>query len=301
MACCVVAAFIINKLISACEKLHIGLDIQYNDAFTPMISSAEDEKHSGEGKLITKLSLTGLTCAACTVAVEAALAELEGVESVRTSLQLQQATVIHDGQKTKDTDLKAAVEDLGYEAEIGQRSADAVLKLLQRGDDLAALRTAFIRSATLLSALFLINEQRVYGSLWRLSIFSTSWSIPSLSVVISGAVQWYCGSFLYRNAWTAATKRRVNMDSLIAFSTSLGLFLSLMSLAIYGAAARSTYFQTCAALTTVVLGGRYFDSLSKKQSGEGLLNLFSHRAENAMVKKRDGKVCHEKLWLESLV
>lgn len=57
--------------------------------------------------------VTGMTCGHCQKAVEAAIGQLEGVQSVRVDLKAGEAKVLGNAN---DHAVTAAVEDAGYEA-----------------------------------------------------------------------------------------------------------------------------------------------------------------------------------------
>jgi Cu+-exporting ATPase len=288
MACCVIAAFVINKIILACEALHLGLDIQYNDAFENSVAFNGEERadrHGTTDPSTTKLSLTGMTCSACTATVENALRAVEGVEEVKVSLQLQQAMVMH-ATGVKAERLKEVAEGAGYGAEIGTRSTSATMAVLQRKEELCILRGAFANSTMFLCMIVAIS---IFVPPSSLAILWQSWlSVMSL-MCLNVLVQVYAAANIYMNAWRGVVCGRLNMDSMISISSLMGFGLSLMGLTISGPHAE-TYFQTTAALITVVLGGRYLDSMSRKQSGESLIHLLSNRAERAMIGSGSGKV-----------
>ncbi|KAL3523129.1 hypothetical protein ACH5RR_015963 [Cinchona calisaya] len=74
-------------------------------------------KLSGNLKRI-QVRITGMTCAACSNSVEAALSGLNGVVKASVALLQNKADVIFDPSLVKDEDIKNAVEDAGFEAEI---------------------------------------------------------------------------------------------------------------------------------------------------------------------------------------
>jgi cation transport ATPase len=182
--------------------------------------------------------------------------------------------------------LKDAVEHAGYGAEIGPRSTDATLAILHRRKELAMLRDSFSTASMLLCVIFAVSSLAPAS---RMAKAWMSWlsvlSLGSLNVLL----QIRSGRPIYHNAWSGAIRGRLNMDSMIALSSTVGFALSLMSIAIHGPRAE-TYFQTTAALITVVLGGRYLDSMSRKQAGESLVQLLSNRAERAMIGSGSRKV-----------
>lgn len=65
-----------------------------------------------------KLNITGMTCNHCVSRVETALSELEGVERVKINLKKESAKINYDEKLKKIDDLKKAVEEAGYQAEL---------------------------------------------------------------------------------------------------------------------------------------------------------------------------------------
>jgi Cu+-exporting ATPase len=66
----------------------------------------------------TTLKVEGMTCGACTSAVESGLQGLEGVGSVSVSLVMERAVVSHDASKISAQEIRDIVEDRGFDAEV---------------------------------------------------------------------------------------------------------------------------------------------------------------------------------------
>lgn len=66
----------------------------------------------------TTLKVEGMTCGACTSAVESGLQPLEGVGSVSVSLVMERAVVSHDASKISAQEIRDVVEDRGFDAEV---------------------------------------------------------------------------------------------------------------------------------------------------------------------------------------
>ncbi|KAJ2967769.1 hypothetical protein NQ176_g9505 [Zarea fungicola] len=66
----------------------------------------------------TTLRVSGMTCGACTSAVEAGFKDLEGVGSVSVSLIMERAVVMHDPTKISAAQVQETIEDRGFEAEV---------------------------------------------------------------------------------------------------------------------------------------------------------------------------------------
>ncbi|KAF5729222.1 copper-transporting ATPase RAN1 isoform X1 [Tripterygium wilfordii] len=71
-----------------------------------------------EGMRRIQVRVTGMTCAACSNSVEAALMDVDGVLKASVALLQNKADVIFDPKLVKDDDIKNAIEDAGFEAEI---------------------------------------------------------------------------------------------------------------------------------------------------------------------------------------
>lgn len=65
-----------------------------------------------------KLKVSGMSCEHCVRAVDKALAEVDGVESV-VEVNLEQGMAVVEGEP-KMADLISAVEEEGYRAELAQ-------------------------------------------------------------------------------------------------------------------------------------------------------------------------------------
>ncbi|KAF3952316.1 hypothetical protein ACB098_07G042400 [Castanea mollissima] len=71
-----------------------------------------------EGMRTIQVRVTGMTCAACSNSVESALNSVNGVLRASVALLQNRADVVFDPNLVKDEDVKNAIEDAGFEAEI---------------------------------------------------------------------------------------------------------------------------------------------------------------------------------------
>ncbi|KAH7634723.1 hypothetical protein B0T09DRAFT_378582 [Sordaria sp. MPI-SDFR-AT-0083] len=66
----------------------------------------------------TTLKVEGMTCGACTSAVEAGFKDVDGVGSVSVSLVMERAVVMHDPDQITAELVKEIIEDRGFDAEV---------------------------------------------------------------------------------------------------------------------------------------------------------------------------------------
>ncbi|MQL94187.1 hypothetical protein Taro_026841 [Colocasia esculenta] len=81
--------------------------------------AAEGEVAAGGGATRSvQVRVTGMTCSACSTSVEVALTALPGVAGASVSLLQNTARVVFDPSLVQDDDIKNAIEDAGFEAEV---------------------------------------------------------------------------------------------------------------------------------------------------------------------------------------
>ncbi|KAK0669319.1 putative type IB cation-transporting ATPase [Cercophora samala] len=66
----------------------------------------------------TTLKVEGMTCGACTSAVEAGFKGVDGVGNVSVSLVMERAVILHDPQRVTAEQIREIIEDRGFDAEV---------------------------------------------------------------------------------------------------------------------------------------------------------------------------------------
>jgi Cu+-exporting ATPase len=66
----------------------------------------------------TTLKVGGMTCGACTSAVESGFKGVEGIGNVSVSLVMERAVIMHDPQKISADKIRETIEDRGFDAEV---------------------------------------------------------------------------------------------------------------------------------------------------------------------------------------
>lgn len=78
----------------------------------------EDKAGKGGGLWTTTISVEGMTCGACTSAVEGGFAGVEGVVSFNISLLAERAVVVHDPAKLSVERILEIVDDRGFDGKV---------------------------------------------------------------------------------------------------------------------------------------------------------------------------------------
>ncbi|KIW09924.1 hypothetical protein PV08_11700 [Exophiala spinifera] len=283
MACCLLAAFVINRFIATCEYFDIKLlEIKYND-----FDDGWKTKEEGVQLTSTHLVITGMTCATCTATIERVLQKIQGVEQIDVSLSLETATIVYDALKTSPEDLIREVEQVGYGAQLYERPSNETFRLLCRTEELSSLRRSF-NAATLSSSAVLLTERL------RATCSARGWgrqyttSLLVISLLLSSWVKFFDSRFTHRSAWTRGKQGLFTMDTLTSLSLLLGMTLSLFNLGLQGVELGRTYFTSGSFLATVIIGGKYLDALLKKKNMANLAILYRMESEAAVVKVLNG-------------
>jgi len=83
------------------------------------VSSSEDESGAvGPHLFSTTLSVGGMTCGACTSAVEGAFKDVSGIKSFSISLLSERAVVVHDPALISPEKIAETIEDTGFDAKV---------------------------------------------------------------------------------------------------------------------------------------------------------------------------------------
>ncbi|KAH9307278.1 hypothetical protein KI387_035189 [Taxus chinensis] len=92
-----------------------GLDESIDLEAAPLLGSSSSHKGVLEN---LEVNVIGMTCVACSGSVEKALLKVDGVFRASVALLQNKAEVTYDPSRVKEEDIKEAIEDIGFEAEI---------------------------------------------------------------------------------------------------------------------------------------------------------------------------------------
>uniref|UniRef100_A0A2I3GUI9 P-type Cu(+) transporter n=1 Tax=Nomascus leucogenys TaxID=61853 RepID=A0A2I3GUI9_NOMLE len=76
----------------------------------------------------TLIAIAGMTCASCVHSIEGMISQLEGVQQISVSLAKGTATVLYNPSVISPEELRAAIEDMGFEASVVSGEAMPVTK-----------------------------------------------------------------------------------------------------------------------------------------------------------------------------
>ncbi|MCB8933742.1 MAG: heavy metal translocating P-type ATPase [Fimbriimonadaceae bacterium] len=220
----------------------------------------------------TELKIEGMTCASCVRRVERALSKVPGVEEATVNYATEKASVAHSHDVDRGA-LRAAVENAGYGV------ADEPHAPEHHGDEHAshvapdAYGPLKKQLANLWTALALTVPIVAVSMAWHPR---PEWA-NMLLFVLSTPVVFGCGRSFFTTTWKALRHGSATMDTLIAMGAGAAWLYSTVSLVVYSGNAHHQsehiYFETAAAIVTLILTGRYLESRSKTRMSSAIETL----------------------------
>lgn len=219
------------------------------------------------------LSIEGMTCASCVQSVEQAVLTTPGVEACEVSLAEASAHVTLDPALASTTDLLRSVESAGYGATVDRDDSDRL-----RGEP----STSGLRRRLVVSAIFTVPLLVLAMSHGRLG-GDSGWVQLGLAL----PVVLYGGAPFYSAAWNAARHLRSDMNTLIAVGTGTAFAYSVVATVMPAWVERDSsapvYFETAAAILTLVLLGRMLEARARRKTSTAIRRLMDLRPETVRV------------------
>ncbi len=240
----------------------------------------------------TDLKIGGMTCASCVRRVEKALAKVPGVSEANVNFATEKASVAHEHHVTHEQ-LARAVEGAGYS--VAAKRADHDMPMHEgMGEDHSAHLAADAygpmktQRANLILAAVLTLPTILISMLWHPR---PEWANMLLFVLSTPVVLWAGRSF-FIVTWKALKHFSATMDTLIAMGAGAAWAYSTYSLIAYSGMgghmqSEHIYFETGAAIVTLILLGRYLETRSKGRMSGAIQKLMGLTPKEATV-VRDG-------------
>ena len=251
-----------------------------------------------------KFSVTGMSCAACSAAVEKAVGRLDGVESAQVNLLAKSMVCVYDESKTGADAVIAAVEKAGFgAAELAERERAAAPKKEKAAadDGFTAIRTRLWVSIVFLVLLMYVSMGHMLGLPLPGFLHGTQNALPFafLQFLLTLPVL-YVNRKFYFNGFRALAHRAPNMDSLVAVGSAAAMLYGVIAIFMIGAALgrgdwdtveryrTNLYFESAAMILTLVTVGKFLEERSKGKTGAAIAKLLDLSPKTATV-LRDGE------------
>ncbi len=281
----------------ATEKLVVEFDEQQVDveSIKDIVVKAgygiEENKEATAKEVI--IPIEGMTCAACSAASERHIKKLEGIAEANVNFATEKARVIYDPSKTRISEIKNAIVKAGYKPLEIEASTKKDEEKDRRQKQIQTLWNKFIVSAVFSVPLLYIAMGHMLGLPipevitphmypLRFAIIQVVLTIP----VVAAGYKFYTSGF------NKLIRREPNMDSLVAIGTGAAFLYGLYAIfqIIIGNTdyVRALYFESVGVIVTLILLGKYLESVAKGKTSEAIKKLMSLTPKTATI-THDGK------------
>jgi P-type Cu+ transporter len=237
------------------------------------------------------ISVTGMTCAACSGRIQRSLERTPGVTSANVNLMTGSATVSYDGAAISPGGLVEVIRSTGYGAELPPADGSSE-DLLGAQDEARAGEIRDLRRKLIVSAIAAVlttlvgmplaetashGAGRLPPALWR-------YALLALTIPVVG----WAGRHFYTRAWAAFRHHSADMNTLIAVGTGAAFLYSLsVTLAGGWLAARGiepqVYYEAVTWIIALILLGNLLEARAKGQTTTAIRKLIGLRPATARV------------------
>ncbi len=252
-----------------------------------------------------KFDVTGMSCAACSAAVENAVKKVEGVEAVNVSLLTNSMSVEYDGSPGVRDAVVKAVEGAGYGAgPAGAQTAKPAgeAAALPARKESGSMKTRLAWSFTFLIPLLYLSM----GHMLRLPL-------PGFLHGRENAVVFVLAQFLltlpiaalnrqyFQAGFKALRRGHPTMDTLIAVGSAAALVYGIFAFFQIGygighglpetvdAYLADLYFESAATILTLITLGKYLEARSKSKTTQAIAKLLDLAPKTATVERGGGQ------------
>jgi Cu+-exporting ATPase len=253
-----------------------------------------------ESTQAVKLSVQGMTCAACQTHVEHALRDTPGVKSATVNLMTHSARVEYQPSVTRLEALFEAVREAGYDASAAEKEeTDEDRKRHERALKLRAFAAIVggVVVMVLSMPLSMHGEpsylDRVLARVapWIYHIPATELKYAMLVITLLGMV--WAGGAIFQRAWQAAIHGSTNMNTLVALGTGAAFLYSAAATVVPGFFVEhglhaDVYYDSVLLILGFLLMGNWLDARAKRRTLDALHGFVALQPQTARV-VRDGK------------
>lgn len=224
------------------------------------------------------LNIDGMTCASCVQSVEQAVLKVPGVDTCAVSLTEANAHVTFDPSLAVPEDLIKFIQSAGYGATLDHDDSERA-----RGKpSMRSLRRRLVVSAIFTAPLLVLAMS--HGTFGGGNFAWVQFALALPAVLYGGAP-------FYAAAWNAAKHRRSDMNTLITVGAGTAFIYSVAATVapqwIDRSSSAPVYFETAAAILTLVLLGRLLEARARRRTSSAIRGLMELRPDTVRI-LRDG-------------
>lgn len=253
-----------------------------------------------------KFDIKGMTCSACSTAVDRNVKKLEGINEVNVNLLNNSMIVKYDENILNNEIIIKKVQDAGYEAFLVENGKKTQKNSTEK--NLSKTETNELKNRLIISFIFAIPL--FYISMGHM----LNWYLPHLFHGYSNAITFAFSQFLlalpivfinikyYKVGFKTLYKGSPNMDSLIAIGTSAAMIYGVFSIYKIGYGlgnndidmviqySHDLYFESAAIVLTLITLGKFLEARAKENTSEAINKLINLTPKTALVLRNNQEI-----------
>jgi len=246
------------------------------------LTAFEGAVRHGEGGDEVEVHVDGIRCASCVWLSERVLLRTPGVVAARVNYATHRARIRWDPSRAGLATVLSRIRAAGYEPRPWTESRRAAAGRAETRDLLVRLGTA-----AFLSSQLMIYQAALYAGYFQGIDAPTRRLMEWISLGLALPVYLYAGAPFLRATWAGLRRGAPGMDVLVAIGSGAALVYSIWQMLRGG----EVYFDTAAAIPTLVLVGRYVEATAKGRASDAVARLaaLAPREARRMVRGPDGR------------
>jgi P-type Cu+ transporter len=244
-----------------------------------------------DNKETLSLPVEGMTCASCVMRVEKTLKKLEGVQDVNVNLATEKVTFTFDKSHVDLDRISDAVEDAGYKIILPSKSAANEISESGYENDSSKkykeLKNHFIFSLVLAVPVMIINMVSMTSWFMKWSPLSMD-SVNRALFLLTTLIIFIPGQRFFISAWKLLKHFSADMNTLVAVGTGTAYIYSTIAVLFPGLLSLKNpyehiYFDTAAAIITLILMGRLLEAGAKSKTTSAIKKLIGLQPKTARI------------------
>lgn len=252
-----------------------------------------------------KFDIKGMTCSACSLAVDKNVSKLEGIEGVNVNLLNNNMVVKYDESKLSDDKIMKAVEDAGYQAFVVSDKKE--VRNTSNKENIAELEIKEMKKRLLISLIFTIPL--LYLAMGHM----LDWPLPKIFHGNENSITFAFTQFLlalpvaivnskyYKVGLKTLFKGSPNMDSLIAIGTLAAIIYGVFAIFKIGYGlghgnehmvmqySMDLYFESAAVILALITLGKFLEARAKGKTSEAIKKLIDLAPKTALVLRKNSE------------
>lgn len=271
----------------ATEKLSVTYDSEKLSLEDIKIAIEKKGYKAIDETKVKTFRIEGMTCAACSKAVERICRKINGVIKADVNLASEKLIIEYDENLVRLVDIKKAIEKGGYRA-IDERKNNEDEHQKLKNAEIENLWKRFKISLMFTLPLFIISMGHMMGMPLPdiINPHHNPINFAIIQLLLAIPVM-YVGRKFFKNGFKSLINLSPNMDSLISIGSLAAFLYGLFAIVQISLGrleyAMDLYFESAATILTLITLGKYLESVTKGRTSEAIKKLMGLAPKNATI------------------